>query len=375
MSQAVMHRQYAWPGLRIAVECADAASLDWLDEFLTPSFGAEAGSDGDYAVRLVVDSERYERASEASGTDGQIDVFVQDASVVRLPAFEAHGRWSAFDKSYRAVYRVKELDSPVEILHGGTGIEVRGGLMRVVRELAMNHALDRGDTILHAACLRLGEGGLIIAGPKGAGKTTLLLHLLGAEAARYVTNDRLLVYSENGSVIVRGVPTIVCIRDALFDYFPGMRERLMDGWYRWLLTLEECSAKPPPPPSPWPDGRIGISPSQLCALVSRPAVEAATPRVAVFPEITLSEGGVSVEPLSAQETASRLQASLFAAAHAGARSRLFGRPGQPDRSPEELAAACQDLARSVRGFRCELGHDAAYTSSGARILAEKLTIG
>lgn len=366
-------RPYDWPDLRILAESSEHAHLDWLDEFLKPSFGAERSSSGDdYIVRLVRDDERYRRA-EASVADGDIDVFVQDTSVVRLPAVTVDGHWMVLDKGYRAVYCVRDLRSPVEIVYPGSSDAVRGGLMRVVRELAMNHAIQRGDYILHAACVRLGEEGVIIAGPKGAGKTTLLVHLLGADDARYVANDRLLIYSNDGTAEVRGVPTIVCLRAELFRFFPGLRERLMDGWYRWVLTLTECSAKRPPPPRPWPDGRIGISPAQLCALLSRPAVEAARPRTVVFPEVTGRAGSMSLTRLSVQETAERLYASLFAASHPTDRSRLFGHPTVSAHAPHDVREACARLARSLRGFRCELGLDVDYSRSGARLVAERLT--
>jgi len=366
-------RPYDWPNLRIVAESPDRMHLDWLDEFLNPSFAAESSRGGDYCVRLVPDTERYRQASESCFADGKVDVFVQDTSVVRLPAVRVRGHWEVFDENYRAVYRVGDLDSPIEIIHPGTGAAVRGGLMRVVRELAMNHAWQEGDYILHAACVNLDHRGVIIAGPKGAGKTTLLVHLLGADNAQYVTNDRLLVRTQDGSAEVRGVPTIVCLREELFRFFPGLRERLMDGWYRWLLTLKECSAKPHPPPRPWPDGRIGISPAQFCALLSRPAVESANPRTVVFPEITRRAGSVNLTPLSAEETASRLLASLFAAGHGTIRSSLFGNQTRQPQDRRDLTEACADLARSVQGYRCELGLDVTYDRSDARLLMEKLS--
>jgi energy-coupling factor transporter ATP-binding protein EcfA2 len=358
--------------MRIVAESTDRTHLDWLDEFLKPSFGADSGKSGDYTVRLVQDSERYRQVSESSLADGDVDVFVQDTSVVSLPLVRTQGRRAVLDENYGAVYCVAELDSPVEIIHPGTSVAVRGGLMRVVRELAMNHATEEGDFILHAACVSLNQRGLIIAGPKGAGKTTLLVHLLGVEKAQYVANDRLLVYTADGSAKVRGVPTIVCLREELFRFFPALHGRIMDGWYRWLLTLKECSAKPPPPPKPWRDGRIGISPAQFCALLSRPAVEAANPQAVVFPEITQRAGSVKVTRLSAEETASRLYSSLFAAGHPTARSQLFGnRTHRPERR-RNLREACTRLARSLRGYRCELGLDVKYARSDARLLGERL---
>jgi hypothetical protein len=368
-----MRRPYAWPDLRIMVESTEERHLDWLDEFLAPSFSARGGHRDDYTVRLVRDAERYHQALTAGRANGDIDVFVQDTCVVRLPARRDRAHWLVFDKSYGTVYRLSDLGSPIEILHSGTRTAVRGGLMRVVRELAMNHAIHAGDFILHAACLSVEGRGLIIAGPKRSGKTTLLVHLLGAEGAQYVTNDRLLVCAEEGLGEVRGIPTIVCLREDLFRFFPRLRVQLMEGWYRWLLSLRECSEKPHPPPKPWPDGRFGITPAQFCSMASRPAIERAHPHAVVFPQVTQRPGSVSILPLSEHETASRLYASLFAAGHGTAGSQLFVDRTRVREDRRDLREACAALARSLRGYSCELGLDVTYAASDARLLAEQLT--
>ena len=355
------------------VESTEEAHLDWLDEFLAPSFSARGGNRDDYTVRLVRDGERYRQALTAGRANGEIDVFVQDTSIIRLPARRDRAQWLVLDKRYGAVYRVSDLGSPIEILHSGAGTAVRGGLMRVVRELAMNHAIRAGDFILHAACLSVEGRGVIIAGPKRSGKTTLLVHLLGAENAQYVTNDRLLVSAEEGSVEVRGIPTIVCLREDLFHFFPKLRAQLMEGWYRWLLSLRECSEKPHPPPKPWPDGRFGITPAQFCSMASRPAIERTHPHAVVFPQVTQRPGSVTISPLSEQETASRLHASLFAAGHGMAGSQLFVDGTRVHEDRRDLREACADLARSLQGYKCELGLDVTYATSDARLLAERLS--
>ena len=65
--------------------------------------------------------------------------------------------------------------------------------MRVVRELATNDCLRRGQLHVHGACFADGDRCVVLSGPKGSGKTTLLLSVLQGGGVRFVANDRLFV--------------------------------------------------------------------------------------------------------------------------------------------------------------------------------------
>jgi HprK-related kinase B len=65
--------------------------------------------------------------------------------------------------------------------------------------------LDRGHVLLHAAGVSRGGRAVVLAGPPGAGKSSAALHLVEA-GLRFVSNDRVLVRTQDGRVQALGYP-------------------------------------------------------------------------------------------------------------------------------------------------------------------------
>jgi hypothetical protein len=84
--------------------------------------------------------------------------------------------------------------------------------VRVVRAAILVQLRDAGWAYLHAACLRRGETGLALTGPKFAGKTTLALHLLSRPGWRLVANDKLAVRPGPEGIDALGFPIRMGIR-------------------------------------------------------------------------------------------------------------------------------------------------------------------
>ncbi|MGW3928677.1 hypothetical protein ACWECC_11305 [Streptomyces microflavus] len=80
-------------------------------------------------------------------------------------------------------------------------------LMRVIREVVLRCAENRGWALFHAAAAAVGEHGVLIAGPSGAGKTTVLTALTAHRRADLVASDRAAVTEGAASVV--GVPVSV----------------------------------------------------------------------------------------------------------------------------------------------------------------------
>lgn len=80
-------------------------------------------------------------------------------------------------------------------------------LMRVIREVVLRCAEDRGWALFHAAAASIGEHGVLIAGPSGAGKTTVLTALAAHRGADLIASDRAAV--SEGAASVVGVPISV----------------------------------------------------------------------------------------------------------------------------------------------------------------------
>lgn len=97
---------------------------------------------------------------------------------------------------------------PHVVLHPGTEHGERYA-MRVIREIVLRCAEDRGWTTFHAAAAAIDGRGVLIAGPSGAGKTTVLTALAAHRQADVVASDR-AVLTEGASRVV-GVPISVRI--------------------------------------------------------------------------------------------------------------------------------------------------------------------
>lgn len=81
--------------------------------------------------------------------------------------------------------------------------------MRVVREVVLRCAENRGWTSFHAAAASLDDQGVLIAAPSGAGKTTVLTALAAHHRADLIASDRALVTADADEVA--GVPISVRI--------------------------------------------------------------------------------------------------------------------------------------------------------------------
>jgi HprK-related kinase B len=68
----------------------------------------------------------------------------------------------------------------------------------------IQHRLNRGYLLGHAAAVRLEDTGIAVAGLSGAGKSTLALHGMSA-GATFISNDRLLIAADGDGVRMSGV--------------------------------------------------------------------------------------------------------------------------------------------------------------------------
>ena len=346
--------------LRIRVASADPRDLAWLREFLGPAVAGGADGAADCVVRLTVDADRHARLSAAARAARRRPAacFALDTAMIRLPAWSSGPRERTIhDAEYACFYIVRGGGAEVEILaRQPDRWRGRIPLMRVVRELAMNHAVARGGLLVHAAALDLGARGIVVAGPRRAGKTTLLTWLLGEPDARYIANDRVVIGCGTRGFLIRGVPTIVTLRAAMLRRFPGLRRRLARSGYNPCLSLREVRAAGPGSIATDEQGRLHLSPAQYRELLATRGAGGGRLHVLVFPRLTHRRGGLEVRRLTAAAAARRLRAALFRAAFRRKGSDVFA----PFRAaaPEGASALVHRLAARVPCFECRVGADA-----------------
>ena len=369
-------RVFAYDGLRVLVEAGDSRHLEWLEEFLTPAFDVVADVAADVRVTVVEDTARFESLRDAGPSpDGrEIEVFALDRQAIRLPHWRQAGPGTTvFDDRFGAFYEATPDRRHITILARAGEIAPRTSMMRIVRETVMNHTYRRGNLFLHAAGCAVDGRGVVVAGPSKAGKTTLLLQLLRQPGARYLANDRIRVRMAPAAPELRGMPTIVTLRQGTVGMFPELAARLATRPYHHRLRIAEVAVLPPEPAPSWRDGRIGVSPAQFCDAAGVSAIAEAPATALLFPRITGEPGDTIVRPLPPSVAAAQLAGALFGVRSWKKTSDLFSLPDD-DAAPsrDALMALCSQFAEVVPCFECRLGNEAYAAPMTGAVLEEVL---
>ncbi len=359
-----------YEGISVGIETHKDSDLSWLKEFLTPWFDLGDGV-ADVIVRVVVDPQRYSALLRQGPGQRSVDAFMMDTRVIQYPLWNTlTERPIFFDEARVLFFEVGE--GSIEIICREHEPGARLGIMRVIRELAMGAAQHAGGRFLHAAAISISGRALIIAGPRSAGKTSLLTYLLSHLEADFLTNDRLLAMPAGEVVGLRGMPTIVSIRDGTLGLFPRLRDSLQTQGFTSRRTLQECREAGDIVSANATPGRTGISPAQYCALLGCEPARDSRASVLLFPRQTGQPGGVELQRLDRKTTAAMLRQGLFGYIGPDKLSAIFTLPAKP--SPTLTAktdtALFDWLSGSLPGYSCSLGTDAYATPDGARTLQE-----
>lgn len=362
-----------YDGLRIGVHSKSGDHLGWLEEFLAPAFTVGRWERSDWRVTVQEDEARYATIVGRGPQRGAAPVacFALDKDWVCLPRWRsAEGLRTVVDEPARVAYEVDAAGRCVTLVAPPGTVAVRTALMRVVRELAMHHARTKGGLLLHAAALAVGHRGLILAGEKHAGKTTLLVNLLRHGAARYVSNDRVLVSVASSPPVLRGMPTIVSVRPGTVAFFPSLGETIRARGFRFRFTLQEALGSDAARPSH--DGHFGLSPAQLCAALNVEALGTCTAAAVVFPHIADDEQRIRVCRLDKTEAAERLTRAVFGVAAPRAMEWLFSVAGETAVGGTEPTGSIEQLVAAVPCFECRLGRRAYDSATETAEIAEQL---
>ena len=368
----------SYEDLTLRVRSSTPAHLDWLLEFLAPSWTEASGGPPEAEISVEESPGEFQRClcAGAHPSGELVDSFALDSRVIRLPRWRTDADGIAVhDKAYGAVFEVSPDRRRIRLLTAGGDTRIRVPLMRVVREFAMNRGIASGGVFLHAAAAAAGDRAIVVAGHSAAGKTTTLLHLLASRPdLRYVANDRLLIDPAARPLRLRGMPSVVTLRPGTLDRFPDLRRDLLARGYSQRLRLSEISPPPVATPRPFGDGRYGINPPQLCALLQVEAQPEAAAALLVFPEITDRVDTFRLERIDRAEAAARLPDALLCAGSWRKSSDLFLLPADAAVPTEEcLLQRCRSLAQQLPALRLELGPRAYDTPALAEDLIARLS--
>jgi hypothetical protein len=350
-------RVFAFEALRIGVYSEQESDLEWLEEFLAPSFVLSWREEADVEIRLRSDPARFTELFRRGATPVRIDTFLLDTRVLRFPVCAPFDHELVlYDETSRVFYLIDGDGKSVEILSHRVDRSTRTALMRVVREVGMIHARRR-CLLLHASCFAIDGQGVLVLGAKGAGKTTLLLHALLDGAARYVTNDRVLVSEGPGGLVATGIPTIVSVRANSLRFFPPLSRRLAVHRGRHTDRLGEAPLTELAADSLEPAAH-NLSPAQLCFLTEAESIAVAPAAALLFPRITARKNGIELRSMSNEETLHRIEESRFGASTSRRSPSAFEFVLPHDPRGRGSVPSWDDLAGRTRAFECLLGRDA-----------------
>ena len=370
-------KRFVYRGITVRVEGPDVTDLDWLVEFLAPSFTVVEADGADRTVTLVADERRHREALGGIGTQDpvMVECFILDRGVVSLPSWPApEGGCIIVNNDSGVLYRINADHTRVEVISAPANRKRRGDLMRVVREFAMAAAWTRRSLVLHAAAFAAGDRAVLLAGPKHAGKTSLLMACLEEAGIRFMSNDRVVVDLTDAEPVARGMPTIVSIRSDTLDRFPAAKRRLEAIDYLYTRTVAEAEAQRPTAPAARSAQQpLSLSSAQLCRVLGAEMTGAGAPVAIVFPRVDAGIGGIAVRELDATQAAGRLADALLGAATAPRRSQVFVPPGDAAAGEyADVSRVWRTLLTHVRTFECRLGPRAYTPDSRTRFIAQVL---
>ncbi|MEO7119245.1 MAG: hypothetical protein ABIZ34_09780 [Candidatus Limnocylindrales bacterium] len=332
---------FSWSGYGVAVRAPDAATMAWLESFLRPWFESTTGVAASAGVSLTMDrhlGRRIEALRRRRG-DETLPAFGLDSRVISLPVWhDEHGARVALDVERKLLFTLGA-DAPprITVTAASDTLQARMGLMRVIRELAIGHALARGERLVHAAAVTAEGRVILFGGPKAAGKTSLLLHALRARGVRYVANDRVMIRVDRQRLIARGMPSLVSIR-------PGTTER-----FRAL-----------------PDLGTDLTPGAFCDALGVEAEAGGEVAAVILPSIDRHASGLAFVRLGPGAATTAIDALRFGPQNAEdllfralARAPSSDPPAPDPPAPDPAAPGpLAVLASSVPWYRAHLGPDA-----------------
>ncbi len=363
-------RVFRFPGSSTSVSCSHHADLEWLIEFLRPSFWSRRAGSAEWSVDFERDDRLRARLlrQRERGRRRLRTVFHQDTRTERLPVlFEGAGATTLWDPRSEAACEVSSTDRRVRIVAGREGPYARFMLMRFVRERAMRGALEAGHLLLHAAGFEVDKRAVLMPGRKRSGKTSLLLHALGSaqEASgatgsvgpvRYLANDRVVVQTSGSRPLARGLPTIASLRAEGPGLPEETRARIAASGFFPTLTVGEAAERPRGVVRPWQGTKYTLSPAQLCALAGARATASAPVGAIVFPDVSGKPGRIQIVRLDRRSALRAMHDALFRAGNRVTVGSLFS---GPDRGPvpgrDDRTRQVSEIVETVPCYSCTLG--------------------
>ncbi len=362
---------FEYLGRRIAVERADPATADWLEEFLCPAFRRlETPESSEWRVVIAPDAvsgtgsrelRPVGRDAHAAGPcvdcftlDGHFEAFREVASADGCRVLQHAHQDTQFEVDVRrSVVRLQAADP---------GEDLRLTTMRIIRELGTIQALNQGCLPVHGGAIAVHGQGVMLTGPRRAGKTTTLLRSLVQHRADFIANDRLFLDLRSDAIVARGMPTILKIRASTLSLLPHLHDSFRQMPCFRSETLAEAGQRfldPDHPRNNLLSLSASLSTAQLLAITGTRAVQDCPLSAIVFPAVAEPGQAARLKMIGAAAAAERLMSSCLLRPSvplqtAAAFRRASDVAVLPD---EQLRQLCTQVTERIPCFDYRLGRE------------------
>lgn len=340
--------------MNFTVQSDEPADFLWLKDFFEGAFDFDLQVASGSAVQRVSLSRDFDALEEAINMAGQSSgstlAFVLDTEVQHLPSWKRRdGALCAYSTFYDVLYARQEeiqiFDSSAPFAEGR---RARGGLMRAIREQAMDHIWRCGDSILHGGGFTIDDHAVLIAGDKRSGKTSLLCAALTLlPGAQFLANDRIALSLRGTKLTARSIPTIISLRKGSLGVVPGLARRTstLNSYYNGM-----------PLPHSGPREKIAMTTRQFASIMEIDVAARATVQSIVFPMVDTEQETFALRRLDQDESLKMARNAIFAKSHLGEHSELFACPDSGAfPSSEALLERLGEATADVPCFELRMG--------------------
>lgn len=173
--------------------------------------------------------------------------------------------------------------------------------LRVFREILLRSLENAGGILVHAAAVQLANGdGVLIVGDAKAGKTSTMCQLVLKNKAKYIANDRCIIYMENGNLHCVGWPFAIRLGIGFMEDMNLLETADLSSLRRTqadhILESVEISGA-----TEWGStSKLELTPSEFCEKFRCQHAESAPLRKIIFPKLNPSGARMKIASANAE---------------------------------------------------------------------------
>jgi hypothetical protein len=367
---------FTYLSLNVKVSCYRKDHIAWLTEFLYPQFEITDSNLSDCEIAFIENDCIFNKLHRIPPRlRKEVNGFTLDTKIIKLLLWYAAKRWQVlFDEELNVFYQISYRRNQVCILcPSNSSFAARMALLRVIREYAMNYDYPEAGYFVHSSALDYQGTAVMIAGPKNSAKTSLLIYFLLHLSSQFISNDRVFLYFDNFTPIVKGMPTVVTIPQTTQSMFSRVGVSLpIYKYHHWYTLAESIDQQYFLKGSK--EGDYTITPRQFCELIGTESCCKTNLSAIIFPRVSKTRSGILLEKIAKGKATERLKEVRFAKDIIHKKSVFHlasekSNSNEPKCSYDEFISKC---ASEILCFDCIVGYNAYEKNTAEELIEEVL---